>query len=97
MLYCKCTNKNNKNWIEPREIKNGERAFIIINVIKKEKYGPWTTQNYFEKYTKNPKLGNFILCNRDLISVGNIYDINVKDKSCFINCILHLSNIKILF
>ena len=69
---------------EPREIKNGERAFIIINVIIKEKeyYWGWKKKlsqlSYFEKYTKNQNLGSFILCNRDLIAVGNIYDINVE-------------------
>ena len=64
---------------EPREIKNGERAFIIINVIIKEKdYKKLNQVSYFEKYTKNQNLGSFILCNRDLIAVGNIYDINVE-------------------
>ena len=69
---------------EPREIKNGERAFIIINVIIKEKKYCWRWKkklnqlSYFEKYTKNQNLGSFILCNRDLIAVGNIYDINVE-------------------
>ena len=65
---------------EPKKIKNGERAFIIIKLggsichfFKDYKYSA-----YFEKYINNPILGSFVLCNRDLIAVGKIHDINVN-------------------
>jgi len=63
--------------IEPNEIKNGERAFVLIQVIKKNnKLHNWQS-NYFDKYINNKILGSFILCNQDLIAVGNIHDIRV--------------------
>ena len=68
---------------EPNEIKNGERAFVVIQVIKKKNkiYIPKFMQsNYFDKYINNKILGSFILCNQDLIAVGNIHDIRVLEN-----------------
>ena len=68
---------------EPSEIKSGERAFVIIQIIKK-KIGflhPTLSQsNFFDKYINNKKLGSFILCNQDLIAVGNVHEINVFEN-----------------
>lgn len=63
-----------------KEIKNRERVFAIINIIKKNHmfynkyYGMQST--YFEKYIINPILGSFALCNQDFVAVGNIHDIS---------------------
>ena len=70
---------------EPREIKNTERAFVIIQINKKIcKYtykNPLVLQStFFDKYINNKMLGSFILCNRDLIAVGNIHNIIVFEK-----------------
>ena len=66
---------------EPNEIKNGERAFVVIQVIKKKnKPHKFMQSNYFDKYINNKILGSFILCNQDLIAVGNIHDIRVLEN-----------------
>ena len=36
--------------------------------------------NYFDKYINNKILGSFILCNQDLIAVGNIHDIRLFEN-----------------
>ena len=64
---------------EPNEIKNGERAFVIIRVIRtKNKY--YYPSNFFDKYINNKILGSFILCNQVLIAVGNIHDIRALEN-----------------
>ena len=60
---------------EPKEIKNGGYAIIIIKFYVRV----WHIKKYFfEKYIENPFLGSFELFNNhNLIAVGNIKDINV--------------------
>ena len=60
---------------EPKEIKNGERAIIIIQVMKKKKRTGFIQSNFFDKHINNKILGSFILCYQELIAVGNILDI----------------------
>ena len=65
---------------EPKEIKNGSFAIIIINLIKScynNKMSGYQQKKriYFEKYIDNPFLGSFVLYNYGLIAVGNIKDI----------------------
>ena len=75
----------------PKEIKNGGFAILIIKIIKK--YIPFRAGEkeyhgikhlhdnknvlYCEKYKYNPQLGSFALFNNDLFAVGFIKDINV--------------------
>lgn len=64
---------------EPKEIKNGGYAIIIINIMDKKLHS-WPSIKItplFEKYEKNPFLGSFLLFNSELIGVGSIKDINV--------------------
>ena len=64
---------------EPKEIKNGGYAIIIINIMDK-KIHSWPSIKItplFEKYEKNPFLGSFLLFNSELIGVGSIKYINV--------------------
>jgi elongation factor 1-alpha len=79
--------KTNKILVkEPKEIKNGERAFIIIKLgILYKKYSSsyhafedYEYSAYFDKYINNSILGSFVLCNDNLIAVGKIHDINVN-------------------
>ena len=79
--------KTNKILVkEPKEIKNGERAFIIIKLgILYKRYGSsyhafedYKYSAYFDKYINNSILGSFVLCNDNLIAVGKIHDINVN-------------------
>ena len=71
---------------DPTEIKSGERAFVIIHVIKRNvKYqflydDKRLQSNFFDKYINNKIIGSFILCNQDLIAVGNIHDIRVLEN-----------------
>ena len=65
---------------DPKEIKNGSFAIIIINLIKSGYNNEMTGYQqkkliYFEKYIDNPFLGSFVLYNDGLIAVGNIKDI----------------------
>ena len=75
---------------EPKEIKNGGYAIIIIKFYvrarhkvericnKMECYDKTIKRYFFEKYIENPFLGSFELFNNhNLIAVGNIKDINV--------------------
>ena len=65
---------------EPKEIHYGERAIIIITLIKKKKISLRKKYNYFfEKYINNPLLGSFVLFNDVFVAVGNIKDINVSE------------------
>ena len=61
---------------EPKEIKNGEYAIIIINIQKKKRYRS-ITECFCQKYIENKILGSFVLFNPDLVAVGKIRDINV--------------------
>ena len=75
---------------EPKEIKNGGYAIIIIKFYVRalhevericnhmECYDKTIKRYFFEKYIENPFLGSFELFNNhNLIAVGNIKDINV--------------------
>ena len=53
---------------KPKEMKNVDFAFIIIELKK---------SYYFEKYSENPFLGSFELFYDDLVAVGYIKDINI--------------------
>ena len=64
---------------EPKEIKKGGYAIIIINLMEK-KACSWDNVKItplFEKYEKNPFLGSFALFSGEIIGVGSIIDINV--------------------
>ena len=63
---------------EPKEIDFGQRAIIIITLIKKKAF--WNRHYYFyslEKYINNALLGSFSLFNGEFVAVGNIKDINI--------------------
>ena len=75
----------------PKEIKNGGYAILIIKIIKNYLPRRLEERNYHyykgnkqekfiycEKYKDNPLLGSFALFNYDLFSVGFIIDINVN-------------------
>ena len=62
---------------EPKEIKYGEYAIIIINLNKKYLKRYNRTYCFFEKYNENPFLGSIVLFNSEFIAVGKIKDINI--------------------
>ena len=62
---------------EPKEIKYGEHAIIIINLDKKYLKYDNSTYCYFEKFNENPFFGSIALFNSEFIAVGKIKDINV--------------------
>ena len=69
---------------EPKEIKNGEYAIIIINLIKKENfiYSSYEHKKgkkyyFFEKYSKNHFLGSVELLDNEVVAIGSIKDINI--------------------
>ena len=69
---------------EPKEIKNGEYAIIIINLIKKDNYiySPYEHKKgkkcyFFEKYSKNHFLGSVELLDNEVVAIGSIKDINI--------------------
>ena len=67
---------------EPKEIRNGGYAIMIVDLKNKtkHKYYPCsghTHHYFFEKYIKNQFLGSVALFNQDFIAVGSIKDINV--------------------